>query len=814
MVNKHIILLYKKNKRMEVFKLKYYKPKCLLSFFCLFLLPLPTYAIESTSQQIDESNVEAQISQSSANNEKAEGITDPTNERAYSTTKGLGSIPEGGITINGLFDNPVGGTGFSIRNYPPNTSSNNGFPYSEVTIGGKDNWVAMWSLDNNKLDFSKSFKGRMFVNFGINQSDGFTFTIHNDPKKTQALTTSQDKKSDGQNLGVYGSNGSSKSLFNTYYPNTGAIKNSFSVEFDLYTNGLARYPNGYDISEYGGDLEAPHMAYTFPGNLDLTYQAIDKSVLGNISDVSDWFTGVGLVGRTARIKHRMLSNMNSALKTNVRDNSWYEFNFNFDYDTKEFTYYLRDPSTDISTNITVVPWNLLSSELKLSATNTTAYWGFTAANGASQGNVQVVFADAPVPLTYDVKNEVKNTKGDSIAIENNSGNTNVYAAKGERVSFETTAAIQDLSYISNSIIYQVGLSATQFDLASIGTVQAKINGQVTGSYTPTIDTTNNKFYITIPANAKKGDVIELDFSAKSNLTLKSDEVGSFSSSLYLTNTSTGNQDFLSSMPVHFLLKYVADPLDVSWTSDSITTTITREIDQALLKETGYPLTFYYSGGIADSTINYKVLKNGELLLDDTLLNDGNTTTKKSKELLVPKGAFTYGDNSFDIVISEENNATSVKQLKATITVTGLLQLTKVPTRLSWTNLKIGETKGIVARDVGNTIDLTVTDSRQQQLNDWYVSITTTTKDSSTLSDSSFLWQSKEGVSQPIPDKQSGNSLTIMDPTKASLKDTYYYQLHLDNTTGVLLNNKDYLAIGTYDNDRAIQWTLNQVYTPK
>ncbi len=813
MEHSHIILLYKKNKRMEVFKLKYNKPMCLLSFFCLFLFPLPTYANKSASQKIEESGVETQIPQPADDNEEIEENLNTTNERMYSTTKGLASIPEGGIIVNGLFDNPVGGTGFNIQSYPPNTSSNNGFPYSEVTIGGKNNWVAMWSLDNNKLDFSKSFKGRMFVNFGSVQSDGFTFTIHNDSKKTQALTTSQDKKTDGQNLGVYGSNVSSQGLFTTYYPNTGAIKNSFSVEFDLYTNGIARYPSAFDISDSGGEFDSPHMAYTFPGNLDLTYQAIDKSVLGNISDANSWFTA-GLIGRTARIKHRMLSNINSTLKTNVRDNSWYEFNFSFDYDKKEFAYFLRDPNTDISTSPVLVPWNLLSSELKLSATNTTAYWGFTAANGASSGNVKVVFADAPVPLSYDLKNEVTNKNGEELALENNGGNTNVYVTKGDQVSFKTTATIQDLAYTSTTTTYQVGLSAAQFDLASIGTVQGKINGQVVGSCTPSIDTTTNKFYITIPGNIKKGDAVELAFSAKSNLTLKADEIATFSSSLYLTNTSTGNQDFLSSMPVHFLLKYVSDPFNVSWTSDSLTTTITKEIDQGALKETGYPLTFYYSGGTAASTINYKVLKNGELVLDDTILNDSNTMTQKSKELLIPKGALTYGENLLDIVIYEEANAANVNQLSATIKVTGVLQLTKVPSILSWTNLKIGETKGVVARDAGNAIDLTVSDSRQNQMNDWYVSISTTAKDSSVLSDSSFLWQTKEGERQPIPDKQSGNTLNIMDPTKASLKDTYYYQLHLENTAGVLLNNKKYLAIGTYNNDRAIQWTLNQVYTPK
>lgn len=75
------------------------------------------------------------------------------------------------ITVNGLLDNAVGGTGLGFQNYTSNTSSNNGFLYIGVTIG--------------------SVKSGVFI-----------FTIY-------------------------------MVLLKDYYPNTGVIKYSFSVEFDL-----------------------------------------------------------------------------------------------------------------------------------------------------------------------------------------------------------------------------------------------------------------------------------------------------------------------------------------------------------------------------------------------------------------------------------------------------------------------------------------------------------------------------------------------------------------------------------------------------
>lgn len=791
---------------MEVIELNYYKLGYILSFFCLFLLPISSFATESGTSSITEYSAI----------ERTENTIDPVSQPYDDTrdTRGIDSIPEGGITIDGLFDNPVGGTGFTIKNYVPNNLVNNGFPYSEITIGGKNNWISMWSLETNKLDFSQSFKGRMFVNFGTNQSDGFTFTMHNDPKKTQALTTAQNKKTDGQNLGVYGTNASSQGLFTTIYPNTDAIKNSFSVEFDLYKNGKESYPNAFDVSDNPlGELNAPHLAYTFPGNLNATYQPIDKSVLGNISDANGWFS-LGLVGRSARIKHNAYQYMNNALKTqSVQDGTWYEFNFNFDFDKKEFTYSLRDPKNGAETSLILVPWNTLSSELELSVNDNKAYWGFTAANGASEGSVKMVFADAPVELQYALDNDVFNSEGENIVLETNGGNSQKFTKKGEDVSFKTTATLQNISYETTNLIYQASLTANQFDLTTLKEAKVSVNDQYLGSYVPTVDTKNNKFTLSIPATAKKGDHVTIDFKIESTIESASDELAKFTSSLLLLNIHSGNQDFISSMPVHFLLKHIADPITASWSNDTVTTTLTKEIDRAALVDTDYLLTFYYSGGTAGSIIHYKLVKDGQSLTDDMLSNESNTSTQKSKELQIPSSALAYGNNIVNLSVYEESNPNMIIQLTAIITVNGSLQVTQVPNLLSWTNLKIGETKGELARDAGNTIDLTVTDSRQQQTKDWYLSIATVTADPKALTSSNFVWKTLSGPSQQIPDKQSGNSLTIMDGTTASLNRLYDYQLHFKNTEGILLKNTEYLPIGTYKNKQAIQWTLNQVRMP-
>lgn len=774
---------------------------------------------EQSSETSEEQSTEQTTSSSGDNSTDEIPQDNPSNEamkpRADDLGKGSPEIPEGGQLINGLFDSPVGGTGFSVKPIMPSGTINNGMPYHEITVQGKNNWVAMWSLENNRLDFSKSFKGRMYVNFGTAQADGFTFTIHNDPQKTQALTKARDQGKDGQNLGAYGSSSATTVSGGVRkYPNADAIGSSFTVEFDMYTNGNQRFPYSYDVtpSQLPRENVSPHMAYAFPGNRDKTYGPISKSVLGVISDETDWFPLIGS-GRAAKTIHSGLRYLNQSIGSNVQDGTWYEFNFSFDFPTKTFQYYLRNPVTGNQTIVTSVPWSDLSSELKLSANDSKAYWGFTAANGASEGAVKMVFADVPVPLDYEAKNQIYDSAGQNISVSEDDDSKQKYAKKGDSVRFETVATVKQLDYTSPYLLYEGEVSPDQVDMSTLKESTVKVNGESIGSFVPTTNA-NGRFSLYIPKEIKQGDVVEIESTIKTKDDISSDIKDSFSASLITINPAAGSYDYLTGSPTYFWLKNISPPLNVSWSIKEELTTLEKTIDRSALSEEGYALPFYYSGGTANSTLNYMLLKSDGIIEQGTLNNGAATTDTKEKTMTIPTSLIKYGSNTFVLQLTEDGSTNAPNQLSFVLNVQGSVQLSKVPTTLDWTNRTIGETKGVMNRDEGNNLDLEVLDSRETPANDWYVSVSIDKPaGSSPLSDVDMIWKDSAGKSTSIPESAPSTGLKVMD-RPASTQNGFASQMHLGNDAGVLLKSDKYLSIGKYDAAIKIQWTLNQTYEPE
>nr|WP_242704459.1 hypothetical protein [Enterococcus sp. 665A] len=760
---------------------------------------------QTTSSSSDNSSDE--ISQDNSSNEAME-------PRAGDLGKGSPEIPEGGQLINGLFDSPVGGIGFNVKPIMPSGTINNGMPYHEITVQGKNNWVAMWSLENNRLDFSKSFKGRMYVNFGTAQADGFTFTIHNDPQKTQALTKARDQGKDGQNLGAYGSSSATTVWGVRKYPNADAIGNSFTVEFDMYTNGNQRFPYSYDVtpSQLPRENVSPHMAFAFPGNLEKTYGPISKSMLGVISDENDWFPLIGS-GRAAKTNHYALRYLNNSIGSNVQDGTWYEFNFSFDFPTKTFQYYLRNPVTGNQTNVTSVPWSDLSSELKLSANDSKSYWGFTAANGASEGAVKMVFADVPVPLDYEAKNQIYDSTGQNISVSEDDDSKQKYAKKGDSVRFETVATVKQLDYTSPYLLYEGEVSPDQVDMSTLKESTVKVNDESIGSFVPTTNV-NGRFSLYIPKEIKQGDVVEIESTIKSKDDISSDIKDSFSASLITINPAAGSYDYLTGSPTYFWLKNISPSLNVSWSNKEELTTLEKTIDRSALSEGGYALPFYYRGGTANSTLNYTLIKSDGIIEQGTLNNGAATTDTKEKTMTIPTSLIKYGSNTFVLQLTENGSTNAPNQLSFVLNVLGSVQLSKAPTKLNWTNRTIGETKGVMKRDEGNNLDLEVLDSREAPANDWYVSVSIIKSDGSApFSDVDMIWKDSAGTSTSIPESAPSSGLKIMDKL-ASVQNGFANQMHLGNDAGVLLKSDKYLSIGKYEAAIKIQWTLNQTYEPE
>lgn len=267
--------------------------------------------------------------------------------QAFATGTGSQYVPPGAIPISGAFAAPNGG---AVVSNVTNTNDNGGKPFSQISLSGSNNWTSIWSNDTYRLDFTKSFSQRVYVNFGTQQADGVAFVMHNDARKTTAITNSRAVGVDGQNLGVYGATGGYYELLAQRTPETTAIRNSFAVEFDLFANEAVTGRARYDAQIPAGST--PHMAYTFPGNLSRTYQPIN-AVNGDLG-ANDWFTLT--LANPGRIKHNSLIPLNGAVSTNVQDGTWYEFNYSFNSTTRNFTYSFRNPVNGAKTADTTIPW--------------------------------------------------------------------------------------------------------------------------------------------------------------------------------------------------------------------------------------------------------------------------------------------------------------------------------------------------------------------------------------------------------------------------------------------------------------------------
>ncbi|WP_409173478.1 lectin-like domain-containing protein [Enterococcus mundtii] len=269
--------------------------------------------------------------------------------QAFATGTGSQYVSPGAIPISGAFAAPNGG---AVVSNVTNTNDNGGKPFSQISLSGSNNWTSIWSNDAYRLDFTKSFSQRVYVNFGTQQADGVAFVMHNDARKTTAITNSRAVGVDGQNLGIYGATGGYYELLAQRTPETTAIRNSFAVEFDLFANEAVTGRARYDAQIPAGST--PHMAYTFPGNLSRTYQPIN-AVNGDLG-ANEWFTLT--LANPGRIKHNSLIPLNGAVSTNVQDGTWYEFNYSFNSNTRNFTYSFRNPVNGAKTADTTIPWGI------------------------------------------------------------------------------------------------------------------------------------------------------------------------------------------------------------------------------------------------------------------------------------------------------------------------------------------------------------------------------------------------------------------------------------------------------------------------
>lgn len=339
-------------------------------------------------------------------------------------------VPKDAISVEGIFAerNTVGTSEFTDtfgEKHSTGLSPDNKAYY----IAGENNRVSVFSTDEYRLNFDSSFKGKVYVSFGLNESDGMAFVMHNDAKTTTALTNS-DK---GGSLGVYGEDKGRNWLGFKYDSHLNAIQNSVAVEFDLHQN-----------DSYDHDLEdskksvKPHVAYAFPSNQSSYHKATSSWDIINTS-VALQHEGVRYLPDNYK-NEKVKDPKPGEARINVK---WYPFIFEFNKEEQKFTYELQSP--DGTTSITgkvPIPYDELSHELKLSENQNKAYWGFTAANGSAGGMSGFAFSRMPVeskvnPNVYRDGSVITLDDGQTSLSEEDIENKK-YAEQGNSLTVKTT----------------------------------------------------------------------------------------------------------------------------------------------------------------------------------------------------------------------------------------------------------------------------------------------------------------------------------------------------------------------------------------
>lgn len=453
-----------------------------------------TTAETSNTGESEEPNT-PDLTQESSNNENStssidqEAITSdslaPRSKRSaeplISGNTGNPEIPKGAILLDGVFGdiNVAGNKGNSGVHTIQDSNVNNGMPYSEITLSGSKNWLSIWSNDQYRMDFSKSFYGRTYINFGSGaDADGLAFVMQNAGSK--ALTTANGSD-DGQNLGVYGV--STTGLLGWDKPEAKAIQKSVAIEFDLFSNadGKHMFDNDNKIT--------PHMAYSFPGSRAKGYKS--TSLFGE----NYWGSNDKVI-----VRHNNSQKLNGVVGDNIRDNTWYEFRYDFDEPSKTFSYYLKNPITEAKTPIVTIPWSDLSSELGLSESNNKAYWGFTGANGSASGQVKFVFTQVPVDLSAKIGNDVLSNDDSVVDTEDHEQYEPQLpaATDQEPLTFKTRFTVAEGEAGLKITKWQTYVSSAQFDLSHEPKEITALLGTRTYSGTSIVNPTTGEIQITFP----------------------------------------------------------------------------------------------------------------------------------------------------------------------------------------------------------------------------------------------------------------------------------------------------------------------------
>lgn len=761
---------------------------------------------ETTVSSSQTESTEETTSSSSTTEESS--VKPQSREVAVSGNLGDGNpnVPKGAIEIDGIFGGvnqnarPGGVAGDSGVHRFNDSDQNNGRPFSEIQITGKQNAVSIWSNPAYRMDFSKNFSGRTYINFGNKGADGIAFVMHNDPKGIGAFTGSNESE-DGQNLGVYGSAAAKGSAFwgPISYPNEKAIQNSVAIEFDGYENedGNTRY-------DYREDLRAPHMAYSFPGSKN-----------GYVAYEGSWPDSpkLGGVSKAASVQHYGTKSLETGTESGIRNDTWYEFRY--DYDTANgLTYYLRNPlNPSQTTGETTIPRDDLYRELKLTSDNPKAYWGFTGANGAETGTTKFVFTQVPVDLDTRIKNDVfsEYQSKEQTVVDVNADDHDQYpeglpaVTPGNPVTFKTSFKVAEGEDILKVNQWSSYIEAKYFNLDTISKVQVAVNGEAKEEVVPEKNSEGEIVANFENLKLEPSDELTLSYTV-SSLSENETSKSSFISQFDTTEIGNGTPISFNSNEVSYWFA-AKHQTELSWKENELVTETSLSLDRSEIPSDGFTRYFYWRDLDKGDRLKFQVKK----VSDSGYESDENVVSKGDKEfsvtsLGIPRDKFSTGENEFVVeayLINGEEEVKEAATLNLKVTVTEKIALEVIPDNLSWTNRKVGESLGTLNRDDGNKMTVTILDSHEKPI-DWDLTVQAVYLNENEKVPFSFIFknskgdQSQEITKEPLPVMSSDNADIV----------NYRVTKEWSIDSGILLSSPDYLSVGNYSNKVEMKWMLS------
>lgn len=737
------------------------------------------------------------------------------------TTRGSSTVPKGSVTLGDVFADPNSNSKKKEINIEEkqDDNNNNGAPYSELSLAGNSSWISIWSKEKYKVDFNNSFRGSMYINFGTAALDGFAFVLHNDANGTKALTEANDKSTDGQNLGVYGDSKASKFpvIGTEHTPEETAIKNSVAIEFDLYKNvhdrnilGGATGDSLYDEGISG----IPHMAYSFPGSTTSYVPVSDKGV-----DKSDWFPLVGSP-RKARVVHNEPVVIDESITTNIQDNSWYEFVYEFYRIDKQsgnnsyIEYYLKNPVNGAKTRTVRISWSELNRNLKLSDNNNKAYWGFTAANGKAKGETKFVFSELPVDVNVDVDNDVKDEKGNSIAVQSNDESMNPFVEKGKDIMISSKVSLKsdESEMYIKSWFSKLDSELFVLDEAnSIRNIKAiRENGSEIEYSSYEVNDGIIKVYFD-KVQIAPGESITLSYELTTQKGNNNDEnyqksiKTSYFSTVVADNEKIKKTGTFQGHETFFWIRDVYKT-ELAWDeegNDDLQTTVFNDMSE--IPDEGIELNFFWKNKTENSTVDFILENDGKEIDRIEGVKSNGEDVYKNQKMIIPKAYFKDVKNSFtvkaiDSAWSPDDPDEEYAYLSSEFNYKALI-LEYVPESLNWTNRNGKETKGVLARDDDNIMKLRVMDSRDED-STWSIGA----RINKLNEDQHFnmIWKS-ENSSDPII--MSEKNIYILNKNSAGNPTNYIYRKDWGKDEGVLIQSDEYLKTKDYNDELEIVWTL-------